>query len=112
MIFDLNNFIDKYLNKNNKILYKKFFLEKVENLRQNNISEIRNKIRGHDFIQILCWYIEPYLSSTKKSFAHPDTLSGALLCCLDINILMKENLFKEIIIRLKIKKEKSNDGNH
>ena len=99
MSFNSNNFIDSYLQKNGKYLHKNVYLEKLEELKQNNISEIKNKIRGHDFIQIFCWYIEDYLSSSKKDFAEPNTLFSALLCCLEMNHLMQEHLFQKLITR-------------
>lgn len=95
-----NDFIEKYLNKNSRITDKSNFLAKVQELRTKNIEEIKNKIRGHDFIQVLCWYIEPHLASSRKGFTDPDVVIGTLLCCLDIESLMQERLFQEISKRL------------
>ena len=98
--FDLNDFVDKYLNKNNRTSEKSAFLDKVNELRNKNISEIRNKIRGHDFIQLFCWYIEPYLPQDKKGFSNPEIVFSTLLCCLDVNYLMQEKLFQELTRRV------------
>ena len=98
--FDSNDFVEKYLNKNNRTSEKSAFLEKVNELRNKNISEIRNKIRGHDFIQIFCWYIEPYLPNNKKGFSDPEIVLGTLLCCLDVDYLMQEKLFQELTRRV------------
>ena len=98
--FDSNDFVDKYLNKNNRTSEKIAFLDKVKELRNKNISEIRNKIRGHDFIKLFCWYIEPYLPKNKKGFSEPEIVLGTLLCCLDVDDLMQEKLFQELTRRV------------
>jgi len=98
--FDSNDFVEKYLNKNNRTSEKSAFLDKVKELRNKNISEIRNKIRGHDFIDIFCWYIEPYLPKNKKGFSEPEIVLGNLLCCLDVDYLMQEKLFQELTRRV------------
>jgi Protein of unknown function (DUF4435) len=100
MEFDSNDFVDKYLNKNNRISDKITFLDKAKELRNKNISEIRNKIRGHDFIQLFCWYVEPYVPNNIKGFIEPEIAFRSLLCCLDADYLMKEKLFQELIRRL------------
>lgn len=100
MKFDSNDFVDKYLNKNNRISDKITFLDKVKELRNKNISEIRNKIRGHDFIQIFCLYVDPYVPNHIKGFVEPEIAFRSLLCCLDVDYLMKERLFQELIGRL------------
>jgi Protein of unknown function (DUF4435) len=99
--FNSNDFLEKYLNKNSRIGDKSNFLCKVQELRQKNIEEIKNKVRGHDFIDLLCWYIEPHLPSSRKGFIEPDVSFGALLCCLDIDYLMEERLFQELAKRYK-----------
>ncbi|MEG4231588.1 DUF4435 domain-containing protein [Microcoleus sp. Pol11C3] len=98
--FDSNVFVEKYLNKNNRKSEKIAFLDKVNELRNKNISEIRNKIRGHDFIQLFCWYIEPYLPNNKKGFTETEIAFAALRCCLDVNYLMQEKLFQELTRRM------------
>ncbi|MEG3958760.1 DUF4435 domain-containing protein [Microcoleus sp. herbarium2] len=98
--FDSKDFVDKYLNKNNRSSEKIAFLDKVKELRNKNISEIRNKIRGHDFIELFCWYIEPYLPNNKKGFTESEIAFAALRCCLDVDYLMQEKLFQELIRRV------------
>ncbi len=93
--FDSNDFVDKYLN-NKRTSDKIAFLDKVNELRNKNISEIRNKIRGHDFSELFCWYIEPYLPKNKKWFSEPEIVFSTLLCCLDLGYLMQEKLFQEL----------------
>jgi len=98
--FDSNGFVDKYLQNNNRNSNKIAFLDKVNELRNKNISEIRNKIRGHDFIDIFCWYIEHDLPKNKKGFSEPEIVLGNLLCCLDVDYLMQEELFQELTRRV------------
>jgi len=53
--FQTKTFIDRYLNKNNQLTQKTLFIKKREEIRlqSRSISEIRCKIRGHDFIEVL-----------------------------------------------------------
>lgn len=95
-----SDFVEKYLNKNKRSSEKIAFLDKVNELRNKNISEIRNKIRGHDFIELFCWYIEPYLPKNKKWFSEPEIVLGTLLCCLDVDYLMEEKLFQDLTRRM------------
>ncbi len=98
--FDSHHFVNKYLQKNKRISDQISFLDRVEELRRKNLLEIRNKIRGHDFIQILCWYIDDYVPRNKKGFTDPDIAFGALVCCLTVDYLMQEKLFQELTRRL------------
>jgi hypothetical protein len=98
--FDSKDFVEKYLNKNKRYSEKSAFLDKVKELRNKNISEIRNKIRGHDFIDLFCWYIDPYLPKDKKGFSDPEIVLGTLRCCLDVDYLMQEKLFQELTRRV------------
>jgi Protein of unknown function (DUF4435) len=97
--FSSQDFLEKYLNKNSRMGDRSNFLSQLQEIRQKNIEEIKNKVRGHDFIELLCWYIEPHLPSSRKGLIETDVAFGALLCCLDLDILMEERLFQELAKR-------------
>jgi hypothetical protein len=62
------SFIERYLNKNNMISEKASFAAKFSELQSNHLTEIRYKIRGKDFIELIAWYIKPYLSRKRLGF--------------------------------------------
>jgi hypothetical protein len=98
--FDSTEFITKYLNKNEKMPKKLEFMAKLQELRAKEISEIRYKIRGHDFTELLCWYIKPYLKKEIKNSYNPKILAGSLLACIDLEKLTQEGLFQRLLARV------------
>ncbi|ACK70290.1 hypothetical protein PCC7424_1858 [Gloeothece citriformis PCC 7424] len=98
--FQTEIFIERYLNKNGKIAEKNLFIAKFRELRTSNIIDIRYKIRGKDFLELLCWYIKPYLSKDKRSFSELEVVRGSLLGCLELNFLLQENLFEQLLQRV------------
>jgi len=96
----LEPLLQQALNNNKRTSDKIAFLDKVNELRNKNLSEIRNKRRGHDFIELFCWYIEPYFLNTKKWFSEPEIVFSTLLSCLDVDYLMQEKLFQELTRRV------------
>ena len=93
-------FIYKYLNKNSKLSQKQLFTDKLQELRTNKIAERRCKIRGHDFIELLCWYIKHYLAKNKRQFYDPEIVAVNLLMCIDAEHLGQETMFQRLLARL------------
>lgn len=99
--FKTEDFIDRYLNKNSKLAEKETFKDQIIQLRTNNNSlDVRCKIRGKDFIEVLCFYIKHYLPNSRAKFADPEIIKCSLLGCLDASLLAQENLFQQILLRI------------
>lgn len=94
------SFIVKYLNKNNQYKNQSIFVTKLQELKTNTITERRCKIRGHDFINVLCWYITNKLARNKKEFHAPKNVAVNLLLCVEAEELAKEHLFQRLLDRL------------
>jgi hypothetical protein len=101
--FNTTLFIEKYLNKNNKLSEKSVFLNKFEELRlqSNSLTETRLKIRGHDFIEVLHWYIKQFLSKEKIKAFNKEAIGASLLGCIEVKDLKSEELFRQLLTRLK-----------
>jgi hypothetical protein len=96
--FQTEDFIERYLNKNSKLAEKQIFKDKITELRTNsNLLDVRCKIRGKDFIEILCFYIKNYLPNSRAKFADPEVIQGSLLGCLNASLLAQENLFQQLL---------------
>lgn len=96
-----DEFIDKYLNKNSQRANKQRFLEKIQQLRSVEIRETRSKIRGHDFIDLLCWYIKQELAKNKKELHKPENVArGLWFIAADADRLAQEGLFRRLLSRL------------
>lgn len=102
--FDEEEFINRYLNSNNKWSDKSRFLEKLEELRLSSSSLLdrRYKIRGHDFIEVLHWYIKRSLKIDKGNVieAESKAIGGSLLGCVELERLKQEKLFKQLLARM------------
>ena len=55
--FDSNQFVHKFLSKGNSLARKAEFEHELSKIRENPVKEVRNAIRGHDFISLLNWYL-------------------------------------------------------
>ncbi|MBC6432891.1 hypothetical protein FM036_19965 [Nostoc sp. HG1] len=81
--FDLKTFITKYLDSNGNRSQESSFITKLEELRAKELIEIRYKIHGHDFTELLCWYIRPYLRKEIRNSYNSEILAGSLLGSID-----------------------------
>lgn len=100
IVFKGDEFINKYLNKNSQMANKQIFLEKLQQLRSAEVLEPRSKIRGHDFIDLLCWYIKHQLAKNRKELHRRDIVANNLLMGVDADRLATENLFQGLLARL------------
>lgn len=98
--FQTESFITKYLNKNSQYSSQQIFIAKLQELKTNTITEQRCKIRGHDFIDVLCWYIKNKLAKNRKIFHDPKNVAVNLLLCVESEELAKEHLFQRLLERL------------
>ncbi|WP_373526159.1 hypothetical protein [Nostoc sp.] len=98
--FDLKTFITKYLNSNGNRSQESRFITKLEELRAKELIEIRYKIHGHDFTELLCWYIRPYLREEIRNSYNSEILAGSLLGCIDAEKLAQEGLFQNLLARI------------
>ncbi|MEH1856297.1 MAG: hypothetical protein V7L11_32575 [Nostoc sp.] len=98
--FDLKTFITKYLNSNSNRSQESRFITKLEELRAKELIEIRYKIHGHDFTELLCWYIRHYLRKEIRNSYNSEILAGSLLACIDAEKLAQEGLFQRLLARI------------
>lgn len=98
--FDLKTFITKYLNSNGNRSQESRFITKLEELRAKELIEIRYKIHGHDFTELLCWYIRHYLRKEIRNSYNSEILAGSLLACIDAEKLAQEGLFQRLLARI------------
>ena len=99
--FDIETYIEKYLNKCSMRLEKSIFVAKIEELRikAKELEDTRYKIHGHDFTELLYLYIKDFLRRELKSY-NAEILAGTLLGSIDAEELSKETMFQSLLIRL------------
>ncbi len=98
--FDLKTFITKYLNSNGNRSQESIFITKLEELRAKELIEIRYKIHGHDFTELLYWYIRPYLRKEIRNSYNSEILAGSLLAYINAEKLAQEGLFQNLLARI------------
>lgn len=97
--FNREDYIVRYLNKNGVLDKKDEFVMKVETLRRKLLPEPRCQIHGHDFIKLLCWFIKDYINN--PYLCRLDVVSRSLSLCVSHEDLAKENLFQQLLKRVR-----------
>ncbi|MBK1990918.1 hypothetical protein A0J48_025985, partial [Sphaerospermopsis aphanizomenoides BCCUSP55] len=99
--FDLETYINKYLNKCSMTSKKSTFVAKIAELRikAKELADTRYKIHGHDFTDLLYLYIKPFLAGEIKSYNY-EIIARNLLGCVDPEELTQEGMFNNLLIRL------------
>lgn len=91
--FNENEFIERYMNRNNKIPEKEIFENTISTTKKLLTEDSRNQIHGHDFLLLFQKYIIKNSKSKKKMCPNTEVLESNLFSCLEINDLKNESLF-------------------
>jgi hypothetical protein len=96
--FDSDKCITRYLQANSRHEDKIAFLAAVSVSRQRLTSDPRVQIHGHDFVNLLAWYVRQH-----KGFksVRRDVVERALFATAESSQLMKERLFQSLVKRLR-----------
>jgi hypothetical protein len=93
---NLKEYVRRLLNKNNLMRRMAEFLQTIGECKIELSAEPRFQIHGHDFIELLTWYIKRH-----NGFGHvrKDVVEKALYSSLEARSLAQEELFKNILKR-------------
>ena len=97
LVFDFQDYVDRYLNSAGKRAQKDDFLDVFGACRKRMGDDPRLQIHGHDFVDVLFWYIRKHKgsSSIKKNI-----IERSLFTCTDSSQLGKEQMFKTLLKRV------------
>jgi len=98
IIFNTDDFITRYLNKNDMLERKDKFVYTVNSWRPKLTSNPRYQMHGHDFIELLAWYLKKHGVDSKLSDSK--FVERSLFGCIEIELLANETLFKHLINRV------------
>jgi hypothetical protein len=87
------------LRKNRREHLKSVFINVIEFLKPCLLKEPRFQINGHDYFEIMSWYIR-HLGLEKK-FCDQDIVERGIFSCLEYSDLINEQLFKSLLNRVK-----------
>lgn len=72
-------------------------IDKVASLQAKLPQEVRRSIRGHDFVEMLSWFLDGY--GVPQKFRQQEVLRRALLTSLEVRELIDYPMFAEILKR-------------
>jgi hypothetical protein len=98
--FDQETYIDRYLNKNARQAEKDEFLALVQSLRERLPGEVRQSIHGHDFIDLMLWYVSA-VRRPRRAY-DPGLFERGIHACIELGQLRENYLFSELLRRFRI----------
>lgn len=98
IVFDRDEYIKRFLMKNNQLMHIKSFIEIVEELRKLLRADTRFQIHGHDFVLLLAWYIRRKGITDQRSDSK--NVLHYLVMSADYQKLSQETMFQGLVSRL------------
>lgn len=91
---DMESFVTRLLNKNNRSSQRDMYLEHVAYLREHLTDDPRNQMNGHDLTTLLAWYLR-----NKRHLGvctQRDSVEACMRMTLDHEQLRRERMFQEL----------------
>lgn len=98
IMFDAEDFINRYLNKNNMLFKKEEFANVIESCRPKLTDDPRYQMNGHDYIDLLSWYLAKH--GVDKKLCVSKVIERSLFACVEYEQLGNEPLFKLLQARV------------
>jgi len=96
--FDRDEYLRRYLNKNGRMKEMEDFLGAINSHRLQLSTDARRQIHGHDFVEILCWYLRQ--KGMSSEFANAKILGRVLAVSVSSDQLEETNLFRCLAERI------------
>lgn len=97
-VFDPSDYVKRLLNKNSRTRLRDDFLNEVERLRSEAPTDVRMVIHGHDFVELLYWYLTAALRPRRR--LDEFLFEGALATSIETLDLDGTHLFEQLRRRL------------
>jgi hypothetical protein len=96
--FDASAYVKKYLNTNKKMARENEFWAVARSLMDGFGSNHKLQIRGHDYIELLTWYLKKRAYRAFQAFSE-DTVRHSLLCQLQVGDMLSEVIFETLLAK-------------
>ena len=96
--FDAEDFLRRYLNKNSRMSAVGEFSRTVDSFREKLTTDIRNQSHGHDFVEVICWFVRE--KGIAGILANPKIVGRVLAVSLDPDQLSNTCLFQSLVQRV------------
>ena len=100
IIFDVDDYITRYLNSNGWPVEKRKFVDFIEDWRPRLKKECRCQMHGHDFIELLAWFISKH--GIERNLYDTDVVCRSLYGCVEIDDLKSGMLFSNLLSRVEV----------
>lgn len=97
IIFNRDEYIKRYLNKNGRIADEEKFISDVKKNTELLTEETRLQCHGHDFVELLLWFLNNKHSKVKDLKFNSVTLWKYCFLCVDLFEISGSELFEKII---------------
>jgi len=98
IIFDTEDFINRYLNKSNMRSRKQEFSDTIKSCQSRLANDHLHCMHGHDYIHLLAWYLAHH--HVDRKLCDSEVIGRTLLGLLEFNQLVDLPLFKQLITRV------------
>ena len=95
---DADEFITRYLSKNNSLARRADFCHAVNSCRLDEGADCRCHLHGHDFVNLLAWYVRRH--GVARKLADSEVVGRALFLCIETEDLAGERMFSQLMNRL------------
>jgi hypothetical protein len=92
---DVPEFIDRCLNSAGRFCEKAEFERVLNELRLSLTGDVRKRVNGHDFLNVLAWYVRHH-----KGQSVPKGFDRSLVACVDFSTLRSNPLFEKLLERV------------
>lgn len=96
IVFNYDGYLEKVLQTEEKSNEKQNFEKAVSNLKNKKTKSYQYRIRGHDFISLLGWYVSKLVSSGGLKYKDEKVMRAIVVMSVDANMLLKYKLFKKL----------------
>lgn len=95
--FNDKDFIDRYLQKNNRFEALDIFMHKINELTSVIFKSRKCVIRGHDYLKLLGWYLNKTARTSGHHYLDNKVMETIVFSAVDLNLLIQYKLFKNLI---------------
>jgi len=97
VVFDHMGYIEKYLSCNGRLKDKEQFILTLEGLEAVKVKTSKHRIRGHDYIELIGWYISKVVGSGGNKYRDQNVVRAIIYPAVDARTLANEGMFKRLL---------------
>jgi len=97
VVFNRDEFIKRYLDNANRSKEFGKFISVCKEIRSVNVESFKHRIRGHDFHELLGWYISRKSGKKGSKYRDPAIVRTAIVTAADVGLVMDKEPFRTLL---------------